>query len=305
MNSNKSFRKTNNKRNNNEKNSFERKSSTKNKPFSKTNNREKTFQKNNNFSINTYKKSFQNKQEFREEEQKDIRLNKFIANAGICSRRDADKYIVAGNVQVNGQVMNELGYRVKSTDIVKFDGKVISSERKEYILLNKPKGFITTTEDEKGRKTVMDLVAGATSVRIKPVGRLDRLTTGLLLFTNDGDLAKKLTHPSHGIRKIYHVVLNKKLSGEDIYKIQEGLTLEDGFVQVDEISYVENSPKNEIGVKIHSGKNRIVRRIFEHLGYEVEKLDRVSFAGLTKKDLPRGHWRHLTAQEVINLKNIK
>lgn len=236
---------------------------------------------------------------------KDIRLNRFIANAGICSRREADNYITAGSVQVNGQVVSELGYRVKPSDVVKFDGKVISAEKKQYILLNKPKGFITTTSDERGRKTVMDLVASATKERIKPVGRLDRLTTGLLLFTNDGDLADKLTHPANGVRKIYHVILDRKLHISDFQKIQEGIHLSDGFIEVDEIKYVENAPKNEIGIRIHSGRNRIVRRIFEHLGYKVERLDRVVFAGLTKKDLPRGHWRHLTAQEVINLKNLK
>ena len=238
------------------------------------------------------------------DQSKGIRLNKYIANAGICARREADRYITAGNVEVNGKPMTELGYRVQPTDVVKFDGKNISAEKKEYILLNKPKGFITTTQDEKGRKTVMDLVAGAAEGNIKPVGRLDRLTTGLLLLTNDGDLMKKLTHPSHGVRKIYHVILDKKLALADFHKIQEGLTLEDGFIQVDDINFVDGAPHNEIGVKIHSGRNRIVRRIFESLGYVVEKLDRVVFAGLTKKDLPRGHWRTLTAQEIINLKNL-
>ena len=238
------------------------------------------------------------------DQSKGIRLNKYIANAGICARREADRYIAAGNVEVNGKPMTELGYRVQPTDVVKFDGKNISAEKKEYILLNKPKGFITTTQDEKGRKTVMDLVAGAAEGNIKPVGRLDRLTTGLLLLTNDGDLMKKLTHPSHGVRKIYHVILDKKLALADFHKIQEGLTLEDGFIQVDDINFVDGAPHNEIGVKIHSGRNRIVRRIFESLGYVVEKLDRVVFAGLTKKDLPRGHWRTLTAQEIINLKNL-
>ena len=232
------------------------------------------------------------------DQSKGIRLNKYIANAGICARREADRYIAAGNVEVNGKPMTELGYRVQPTDVVKFDGKNISAEKKEYILLNKPKGFITTTQDEKGRKTVMDLVAGAAEGNIKPVGRLDRLTTGLLLLTNDGDLMKKLTHPSHGVRKIYHVILDKKLALADFHKIQEGLTLED------DINFVDGAPHNEIGVKIHSGRNRIVRRIFESLGYVVEKLDRVVFAGLTKKDLPRGHWRTLTAQEIINLKNL-
>lgn len=238
------------------------------------------------------------------DQSKGIRLNKYIANAGICARREADRYITAGNVEVNGKPMTQLGYRVQPTDVVKFDGKNISAEKKEYILLNKPKGFITTTQDEKGRKTVMDLVAGAAEGNIKPVGRLDRLTTGLLLLTNDGDLMKKLTHPSHGVRKIYHVILDKKLALADFHKIQEGLTLEDGFIQVDDINFVDGAPHNEIGVKIHSGRNRIVRRIFESLGYVVEKLDRVVFAGLTKKDLPRGHWRPLTAQEIINLKNL-
>jgi len=238
------------------------------------------------------------------DQSKGIRLNKYIANAGICARREADRYIAPGNVEVNGKPMTELGYRVQPTDVVKFDGKNISAEKKEYILLNKPKGFITTTQDEKGRKTVMDLVAGAAQGNIKPVGRLDRLTTGLLLLTNDGDLMKKLTHPSHGVRKIYHVILDKKLALADFHKIQEGLTLEDGFIQVDDINFVDGAPHNEIGVKIHSGRNRIVRRIFESLGYVVEKLDRVAFAGLTKKDLPRGHWRTLTAQEIINLKNL-
>ena len=235
----------------------------------------------------------------------ETRLNKFIADAGICSRRNADVYISAGNVTVNGVVMTTLGYRVKPTDEVRFDGKLLSSEKKEYILLNKPKGFITTTNDEKGRKTVMDLVANATNVRILPVGRLDRATTGLLLLTNDGELTKKLTHPTHGVRKIYHVILDRKLEYKDFVAIQEGLELEDGFIEVDEISYVNDKPKNEIGIKIHSGRNRIVRRIFEHLGYQVDKLDRVVFAGLTKKDLPRGHWRRLTQQEVINLRNMK
>ena len=240
-----------------------------------------------------------------QEEEKGIRLNKYIANAGICARRQADQYIAAGNVEVNGKPMTELGYRVQPTDVVKFDGKNISAEKKEYILLNKPKGFITTTQDEKGRKTVMDLVSGAAQGNIKPVGRLDRLTTGLLLLTNDGELTKKLTHPTHGVRKIYHVILDRKLDYKDFMKVQDGLELEDGLIEVDEISYVNDKPKNEIGIKIHSGRNRIVRRIFEHLGYQVEKLDRVVFAGLTKKDLPRGHWRRLTQQEVINLRNMK
>lgn len=230
-----------------------------------------------------------------------IRLNKYLANSGLCSRREADTLIAAGNVSVNGKTVTEMGYKVKSNDTVRFDGRVISPEKKEYVLLNKPKNFITTTRDERGRRTVMELITNASKSRIVPVGRLDRNTTGLLLFTNDGDLAKKLTHPRHNIRKIYHVELDKVLRSDDFKKIASGLNLDDGPVQVDEISFVTNKSKKEVGIKIHSGRNRIVRRIFEHLGYEVIKLDRVVFAGLTKKDLPRGHWRHLTEQEIINL----
>ncbi|MCL6273886.1 rRNA pseudouridine synthase [Muricauda sp. 2012CJ35-5] len=235
----------------------------------------------------------------------EIRLNRYIANAGICSRREADTYIAAGNVSVNGKVITEMGYKVKPSDEVRFDGRKLNPEKKEYILLNKPKNFITTTNDEKGRRTVMELVSSASKNRLLPVGRLDRNTTGLLLFTNDGDLTKKLTHPTHGVRKIYHVHLDKSLALTDLRKIEAGLDLEDGSVQVDDVSYIQGAPKREVGVQIHSGRNRIVRRIFEHLGYNVTKLDRVIFAGLTKKDLPRGHWRHLTEQEVVNLKMIK
>ena len=278
--------------------------------------RDNGYKRNDNYNRNEgyrkpYKKPYGNYQsnaapvEYAPTPATEIRLNKYIADAGICSRRNADMYISAGNVTVNGEVMTTLGYRVKPTDEVRFDGKLLSSEKKEYILLNKPKGFITTTNDEKGRKTVMDLVANATNARILPVGRLDRATTGLLLMTNDGELTKKLTHPTHGVRKIYHVILDRKLEYKDFIAIEQGLELEDGFIQVDEISYVDQKPKNEIGIKIHSGRNRIVRRIFEHLGYQVDKLDRVVFAGLTKKDLPRGHWRRLTQQEVINLRNMR
>ena len=278
--------------------------------------RDNGYKRNDNYNKNEgyrkpYKKPYGNYQsnaapvEYAPTPATEIRLNKYIADAGICSRRNADMYISAGNVTVNGEVMTTLGYRVKLTDEVRFDGKLLSSEKKEYILLNKPKGFITTTNDEKGRKTVMDLVANATNARILPVGRLDRATTGLLLLTNDGELTKKLTHPTHGVRKIYHVILDRKLEYKDFIAIEQGLELEDGFIQVDEISYVDQKPKNEIGIKIHSGRNRIVRRIFEHLGYQVDKLDRVVFAGLTKKDLPRGHWRRLTQQEVINLRNMR
>lgn len=230
-----------------------------------------------------------------------IRLNRYISNSGVCSRREADTYIAAGNVTVNGETVTEMGYKVKRNDEVRFDGRLLNPEKKEYILLNKPKNFITTTSDEKGRRTVMELITNATNARLVPVGRLDRNTTGLLLFTNDGDLAKKLTHPKYGVRKLYHVVLDKNLKAADLKKIREGIELEDGKVTVDEVSYIQNAPKKEVGIEIHSGRNRIVRRIFEHLGYEVTKLDRVVFAGLTKKDLPRGHWRHLTRQEIINL----
>ena len=235
----------------------------------------------------------------------EIRLNRYIANAGICSRREADTYIAAGNVTVNGKPVTEMGYKVKRSDDVRFDGKRLNLEKKEYILLNKPKNFITTTSDEKGRRTVMELISSASNNRLLPVGRLDRNTTGLLLFTNDGDLTKKLTHPKHNVRKIYHVHLDNSLGLSDLHKIEAGLELEDGPITVDSISYIQGAPKREVGVEIHSGRNRIVRRIFEHLGYNVTKLDRVIFAGLTKKDLPRGHWRYLTEQEIINLKNIK
>ena len=234
-----------------------------------------------------------------------IRLNKYLSNAGICSRREADTLIAAGNVSVNGKVITEMGYKVSRDDEVKFDGRLITPEQKEYVLLNKPKNHITTTRDEKGRRTVMELISSASKSRLLPVGRLDRNTTGLLLFTNDGDMAKKLTHPSHGIRKIYHVELDKSLRMTDLKKIQSGLVLEDGPVEVDDVSFIENKSKREVGIELHSGRNRIVRRIFEHLGYRVVKLDRVVIAGLTKKDLPRGHWRYLTPQEVINLKMLK
>ena len=233
-----------------------------------------------------------------------IRLNKYISNAGVCSRREADVFIAAGSAMVNGKIVTEMGYKVKPTDEVKFDGSVINQEKKRYVLLNKPKNFITTMEDDRGRKTVMELVANASNERIYPVGRLDRNTTGLLLFTNDGELAKKLTHPKSGIQKLYHASLDKKLTNADLQSISEGFYMEERRVMVDEISYITNEPKTEIGVKIHSGRNRIVRKIFEHFNYNVVKLDRVIFAGLTKKDLPRRHWRYLTEMELINLKNL-
>jgi 23S rRNA pseudouridine2605 synthase len=233
-----------------------------------------------------------------------MRLNKYLAHAGIASRREADVLIQTGAVTVNGKTVTEMGYKVKPGDKVQFNGETIKPEKKVYVLLNKPKNFITTTEDEKGRKTVMELVQKSAPVRIYPVGRLDRNTTGVLLFTNDGDLAKKLTHPKHNVEKIYHVKLDKNLKPSDLEKIKNGLKLEDGEIVVDDISFIKGAPHSEVGVKIHSGRNRIVRRIFEHLGYDVIKLDRVLFAGLTKKDLKRGHWRHLTKKEVDFLKML-
>lgn len=233
-----------------------------------------------------------------------IRLNKYISNAGICSRREADVYIKGGSASVNGKLITEMGYKVTLGDEVRFDGSIINQEQKRYVLLNKPKNYITTMEDDRGRKTVMELIANASKERIYPVGRLDRNTTGLLLFTNDGELAKKLTHPKNNIQKIYHATLDKKLSNSDLIKISEGFMLDEKRVIVDDISYVVNQPKTEVGVKIHSGRNRIVRRIFEHFDYSVVKLDRVIFAGLTKKDLPRGHWRHLTEMELNTLRML-
>ncbi len=229
------------------------------------------------------------------------RLNKFIANAGICSRREADEMIEAGVISVNGKVITEMGFKVMPGDEVKYNNELLRTERMVYILLNKPKDFITTTNDPEDRKTVMSLIAKACRERVYPVGRLDRNTTGLLLFTNDGDLAKKLTHPSFEVQKVYQVELDRSLKTSDMEEISKGIELEDGFIKADEIVYAGNE-KNVIGIELHSGKNRIVRRIFEHLEYEVKKLDRVVFAGLTKKDLPRGRWRFLTDMEIANLK---
>lgn len=233
-----------------------------------------------------------------------IRLNKYIANSGICSRREADNLIQQGLVEVNGKVVTEMGYQVQTSDRVYFDGQPITPEKNVYVVLNKPKGYISTTKDEKARKTVMDLVANASPYRLFPVGRLDRSTTGVILLTNDGHLTKKLTHPSFNIKKIYHVVLDRKLSGEDLQAIANGVRLEEGVAVVDSISYIEGKPKNEIGIEIHIGWNRVIRRIFQRLGYEVESLDRVMFAGLTKKNIKRGHWRILTELEVNNLKML-
>jgi 23S rRNA pseudouridine2605 synthase len=232
----------------------------------------------------------------------EVRLNKYLANAGICSRREADVLIETGVVTINGQVVTELGYKIKPGDTVQYDGETINAEKKRYVLLNKPKGFITTMDDPFGRKTVMTLVNKACRERIYPVGRLDRETTGLLLFTNDGDMAKKLTHPRHRAAKIYHAELNKPVKREDLEKLLVGLDLEDGKTNFDVAEFVKDGNSREVGVELHSGKNRIVRRMFEALEYEVVKLDRVQFAGLTKKDLPRGMFRHLSEKEVAFLK---
>ncbi len=231
-----------------------------------------------------------------------IRLNKFLANAGVCSRREADEFITAGVVSVNGQVVTELGTKIKRGDEVKFHDQVVSIERKIYVLLNKPKDTVTTSDDPQARRTVMDLVKGACEERIYPVGRLDRNTTGVLLLTNDGDLASKLTHPKYLKKKIYHVHLDKNLTKADMEQIAAGIQLDDGEIHADAISYTDENKKNDVGIEIHSGKNRIVRRIFESLGYKVVKLDRVYFAGLTKKGLRRGDWRYLTEQEVNYLR---
>ena len=227
-----------------------------------------------------------------------IRLNKFLANAGVCSRREADEFITAGVVSVNGEVVTELGTKIKRGDEVKFHDQTVSIERKIYVLLNKPKDTVTTSDDPQARRTVMDLVKGACTERIYPVGRLDRNTTGVLLLTNDGDLASKLTHPKYLKKKIYHVHLDKNLTKADMDQIAAGIQLDDGEIHADAISYTDEAKKNDVGIEIHSGKNRIVRRIFESLGYKVVKLDRVYFAGLTKKGLRRGEWRYLTENEV-------
>lgn len=232
----------------------------------------------------------------------EMRLNRFIANAGVCSRREADTYISAGLVSVNGTPVTELGVKVKPTDEVRFDGRKLNAEKKVYLLLNKPKNFVTTTDDPHADKIVMDLVKEACTERIYPVGRLDRNTTGLLLLTNDGDLSKRLTHPSHRMKKVYQVSLDKVVTQAHLQQIADGVDLEDGHIVADAVSYINQEEKNEVGIEIHSGKNRIVRRIFEHLGYRVKKLDRVMFAGLTKKNLPRGKYRFLDDKEIRYLK---
>ena len=231
-----------------------------------------------------------------------VRLNKFMANAGICSRREADEYIQQGLVKVNGTVVTELGSKISPVDVVEFKDEVVTLQSKCYILLNKPKDCVTTSDDPNGRTTVMDIVKGACNERIYPVGRLDRNTTGVLLLTNDGDLASKLTHPKYVKKKIYHVWCDRDIAEDDMQKIADGIELEDGPIHADAISYATETDRNQAGIEIHSGRNRIVRRIFESLGYRVTKLDRVYFAGLTKKNLPRGRWRYLTQEEVNYLK---
>ena len=234
-----------------------------------------------------------------------IRLNRYISNSGVCSRREADIFIAAGSVKVNGKAVVEMGYKVERSDVVTFDGRVLNPEKRVYVLLNKPKDFDSASKDVNHPKSALSLVANATKAEIKPVGRLDKTATGLLLFSNDGELITKLTKPKNGFRKIYQASLGKALKADDLEKIRKGLVLEDGPVRVHEISPIKDAPATEIGIEILSAKNNIIKRIFEHLGYELIKLDRVVYAGLTKKDLPRGQWRMLTEQEVINLKMIQ
>ncbi|MBJ7882181.1 pseudouridine synthase [Gelidibacter salicanalis] len=247
--------------------------------------------------------SFDKKAPAKKSNPDEIRLNKYIANSGICSRRDADMHISTGNVTVNGKIVSEMGYKVKLDDDVRFDGARINPEKKAYVLLNKPKGFATTTSEGKGR-TVMDLVANATTSRIKPIGRLGRNSLGLILFTNDDVLAQKFTNSKKGVPRVFQLELDKNLKFEDLKKIQEGLTIEGKFISVEEISFVDGQAKNFIGLKIKNTGSTIIRTIFDHLNYEIVKLDCVAIAGLTKKDIPRGHWKHLTEQEINTLKML-
>jgi 23S rRNA pseudouridine2605 synthase len=233
----------------------------------------------------------------------EMRLNRYISNSGMCSRRDADIYIQSGNVKVNGEVITEMGHRVKLTDVVQFDGVNITPEKKEYILLNKPKNFSTAGDDAIGSANVLDLVKNASKANLIPVGRMDKTTTGLLLFTNDTEIVQKFTVPNQRSSKVYQVSLDKNLKFEDLERIQKGLMIDDHKVFVEEITYIEDQPKSEIGIKMKKSNVKVVRKIFEHLKYDVLKVDRVTFAGLTKKNLPRGDWRFLTEQEIINLKN--
>ena len=267
--------------------------------------RSRNFDENKNFGDKQYIKRPKKKSEDSTEDDGLVRLNRYIANAGICSRRKADELITAGVIWVNGEAVTELGTKVDpATDEIRYNNERLKREKMVYVLLNKPKDYITTTDDPQERHTVMELVSKATKERIYPVGRLDRNTTGLLLMTNDGSLAEKLSHPRNSISKIYNIELNKSLTQGDFNKIQFGIELEDGVIKPDDLSYVQGGSKREIGIQIHSGKNRIVRRIFESLGYEVVKLDRVVYANLTKKDLPRGRWRYLEEREVVQLKHL-
>ncbi len=234
----------------------------------------------------------------------EIRLNKYISNSGACSRRDADIYIKSGNVKVNGEVIIEMGHKIKPGDIVNFDGATLNPEKKEYFVLNKPKNFTTSNEDDADHRNVLELIKGATNTKMQPIGRMDKNTTGLLVFTNDTDIIRKFSLPNQKSPKIYQVSLDKNLKFEDLEKIASGVTLDGHRLFVDEISYIENEPKNEIGIKLRTPNVKVVRAIFENFKYNVIKVDRVAFAGLTKKNLPRGNWRALTEQEIINLKNI-
>ncbi|WP_343564194.1 pseudouridine synthase [Sphingobacterium sp.] len=283
--------------------SFDRPYKPSNRKFDGDRNR--NFDENKNFDEKQYIKRPKKKAEASTEDDGLIRLNRYIANAGICSRRKADELIAAGVIWVNGEPVSELGTKVDpATDEIRYNNERLKREKMVYVLLNKPKDYITTTDDPQERHTVMELVSKATKERIYPVGRLDRNTTGLLLMTNDGNLAEKLSHPRNSISKIYNVELNKSLTQGDFNKISFGIELEDGVIKPDDLSYVQGGSKREIGIQIHSGKNRIVRRIFESLGYEVVKLDRVVYANLTKKDLPRGRWRYLEEREIVQLKHL-
>lgn len=266
---------------------------------------EPKYKKQRSFGNKPFKRDFNNKSKNTDSqfgEDKGIRLNRYIANAGVCSRRDAEQYILAGVITINGKVVTELATKVHYGDVVKFNNAPLMPEKKTYILLNKPKDYVTTTDDPHAEKTVMDLIGDAAKSRVYPVGRLDRSTTGLLLLTNDGDLAEHLCHPRYNKQKIYQVTLDKKVAMEDIEKLLNGVELEDGPANADEVEYCNPDDQAEVGVVIHSGRNRIVRRMFESLGYKVKKLDRVYYAGLTKKNLPRGKWRFLTEKEVVMLK---
>ncbi|QWX83197.1 rRNA pseudouridine synthase [Cellulophaga sp. HaHaR_3_176] len=234
-----------------------------------------------------------------------LRLNRYVANSGVCSRREADIFISAGSVTVNGKAVIEMGYKVKLSDEVRFDGRLLNPIKKEYIVLNKPKDFVTASKDGRGNRSAMGLISNATKAKLLPVGKMDKASMGLLLFTNDGELSTRLNSPKNGLRKIYHVELTKPLLSTDFKRIKEGLMVEDSVVRIQDISYIDNAPKNQVGIEIFSTRNNIVRRIFEQLEYDIVKLDLVVYAGLTKKDLPRGHWRPLTEQEVINLGMIK